>query len=444
MVSIMKLPNHIVVAASAWGGRIVTIIIQFYSIRLLLQLLGTDGYAAFTILVSLSGWLLLADIGIGNSLQNKISARRSEKNNYHDLILSAAILIVPIIFIISIIIYLLSPMLSGFLLSNFDFMSEPQKKSVFLLACLIYILTTLGTVSFKIWYAEKIGWLSNLIPVFSTTLGFVLLQIFTTMNHESQTYSLLFYAITTFYIPAAVIGIGTFCYQIVFSLYKGFLPSKTTALVLFNKGCGFFYFAIMAALIFQIDYIIMAKKITGEELVIYAIFSKIFGLTNFIYTSLLQAIWPMCAEANTKKEWDLYYQIGRKYIALGFGLVIFCSVGIWFFKEYIISILARNESLSISLSTILLFSFYHLIRVWTDTFNVFLMSMGHLKVFRISMPCQAVLSGTLQWIGASYYGINGLLYGIIASFILTVAWYLPFSFNRIMLKNKHAHEVICG
>ncbi|HDL7933840.1 TPA: MATE family efflux transporter, partial [Yersinia enterocolitica] len=319
--------NHIVVAASAWGGRIVTIIIQFYSIRLLLQLLGTDGYAAFTILVSLSGWLLLADIGIGNSLQNKISARRSEKNNYHDLILSAAILIVPIIFIISIIIYLLSPMLSGFLLSNFDFMSEPQKKSVFLLACLIYILTTLGTVSFKIWYAEKIGWLSNLIPVFSTTLGFVLLQIFTTMNHESQTYSLLFYAITTFYIPAAVIGIGTFCYQIVFSLYKGFLPSKTTALVLFNKGCGFFYFAIMAALIFQIDYIIMAKKITGEELVIYAIFSKIFGLTNFIYTSLLQAIWPMCAEANTKKEWDLYYQIGRKYIALGFGLVIFCSVG---------------------------------------------------------------------------------------------------------------------
>lgn len=432
MVLIMKLPNHIVVAASAWGGRLLTIAIQFYSIRLLLQLLGTEGYAAFTILVSLSGWYLLVDLGIGTSLQNKISSRRSHGENYYDVILSAGILVIPAALIIAIIIYFLSPTISEFLLSNFDFLNAEQKKTVFLLASIVYILTTLGTISFKIWYAEKVGWLSNLIPVFCTIIGFLLLQYFTKINQNSSVADLLFYSMAVFYSPAAVVGIGTFCYQILFGLYKGFRPSKTTMVEILKKGLGFFYFAIMAALIFQIDYIVMAQKIVGEELVIYAIFSKIFGLTNFIYTSLLQAIWPMCAEANSKKEWDLYYVIGKKYILLGFALVVVCSAGIWLFKDYIIVVLAKDTKLSISISTILLFSFYHLIRVWTDTFNVFLMSMGELKQFRISMPCQAVLSGSLQWVGASYFGINGLLYGLIASFILTVVWYLPVSFKKII------------
>lgn len=94
----MRVPTHIIVAASAWGSRLVSIFIQFYSIKILLDLLGTEGYAVFTVIGSLVGWFLLADFGLGNSLQNQISYRRANHQEYQDLVLSAVIAIIPILF----------------------------------------------------------------------------------------------------------------------------------------------------------------------------------------------------------------------------------------------------------------------------------------------------------------------------------------------------------
>lgn len=84
-----------------------------------------------------------------------------------------------------------------------------------------------------------------------------------------------------------------------------------------------------------------------------------------------------------------------------------------------------------------------MVRVWTDTYAMFLMSIGKLKPLWISVPFQAVLSGSLQWVGAVNYGLVGLLCGLIASFLITVSWWLPFSFRSTVdriVKDKRLDE----
>lgn len=169
----MRVPTHIIVAASAWGSRLVSIFIQFYSIKILLDLLGTEGYAVFTVIGSLVGWFLLADFGLGNSLQNQISYRRANHQEYQDLVLSAVIAIIPIFILFIILILTLSPYISEFLLGGFDFLNNNQRSNIFKAASFIFLTTSIGNLAYKIWFSEHKGWISNIIPALSSIVGLI-------------------------------------------------------------------------------------------------------------------------------------------------------------------------------------------------------------------------------------------------------------------------------
>ncbi|HDL8492335.1 TPA: hypothetical protein PXR57_003947, partial [Yersinia enterocolitica] len=180
----MQVPRHIIVAASAWGSRLVSIFVQFYSIRILLDLLGTDRYAVFTVTGSLVGWFLLADFGLGNSLQNQISHRRVNNQEYQDIILCAGIAIIPIFILLTLVVIVSSSFLSEFLFGNFYFLDNSQKKEIFRVASLIFLATAIGNISFKIWFSEHKGWISNIIPAVSSIFGLVLIANLTAKNLE--------------------------------------------------------------------------------------------------------------------------------------------------------------------------------------------------------------------------------------------------------------------
>src|SRR3954451_20467043 len=83
-----SVPRHVVVTASAWISRIVSAAMQLIVVRILIQSLGIESYAVFALLYGLAGWYLLADFGLGFSLQNLISERRQRGEEDSDLVLS--------------------------------------------------------------------------------------------------------------------------------------------------------------------------------------------------------------------------------------------------------------------------------------------------------------------------------------------------------------------
>jgi O-antigen/teichoic acid export membrane protein len=179
----------------------------------------------------------------------------------------------------------------------------------------------------------------------------------------------------------------------------------------------------------------MSQKLNSEYIVTYSILQKIFGLAFFVYSSLLLALWPVCAELNASNNWNELKKYSTRYIWIGIAWVIIFTLTFKIFSREFLQIL--NFKGNIHDSTIYLLGIYFIVRVWTDTYAMLLQSMNIIKPLWYLVSAQAIISISLQWRWAESGGINGLLIGLISSYLLTVAIGLPLVFyTRIKSTSK--------
>jgi O-antigen/teichoic acid export membrane protein len=424
--------NPLFVAASAWASRFVIAGVQLLGIRYLLTTLGTEAYSAFVLLASLAAWSALADMGIGYSLQNYISETRANKQNASIWITSAALISTPILLISTLLLYYISPDISIVYLSSISYLSEYEKNLVFGTTALLFISTSLGSMAYKVWYANQTGWLSNIFPAFGAAIGL---------------FNIIFFNVSTFKIPlmaAILLYFGPQGLLAVGSLGFIWLKNKKSLLIkseinytksLIKRGWGFWSFTFLSTLVLQADYLVMSQKLNSEYIVTYSILQKIFGLAFFVYSSLLLALWPVCAELNASNNWNELKKYSTRYIWIGIAWVIIFTLTFKIFSREFLQIL--NFKGNIHDSTIYLLGIYFIVRVWTDTYAMLLQSMNIIKPLWYLVSAQAIISISLQWRWAESGGINGLLIGLISSYLLTVAIGLPLVFyTRIKSTSK--------
>lgn len=421
------LPRHLLVAGAAWASRVVTALVLLASVRILMDSLGLENYAVFALLTGLTGWFMLADMGIGVSVQNHISESRARNQAYDDLISASGLLAVLLLFVTVIALYFISPYVAPLLLKNFPFLSEVEKTKLFFLTGALSIGMGVGGIVYKVWYAEQRGYLSNIVPAVAALVGFVGLLLVRHTPIEDR----LYLNLAAFIAPTAVLPLGALLVQQlrVRWLRRGLdhsgmkLPGTIHRLM--NRGLHFWFFAIMAAVVLQIDYIVMSQFLAAHDIAAYYISTKVFGLAFFVYSAILFALWPIFAEAIAKREWGLVQRYLKKYLAFGLIFMFVCTVLLIWLMPMAVGILAPKENIIIPLGFILLLGAYQIIRVWTDTFAMVLQSTSNLKPFWIFVPIQAILSIVLQWVLVPIYGLYGVILGLIASFVFTVTWALP-------------------
>lgn len=406
--------------------------------RILMDSLGLENYAVFVLLTGLTGWFMLADMGIGSSVQNHISESRARGQSYDDLISASGLLAVLLLFVTVIALYFISPYVAPLLLKIFPFLSEAEKTKLFFLTGALSIGMGVGGIVYKVWYGEQRGYLSNIVPAIAAVVGLIGLLLVRQTPVENR----LFLSLAAFTAPLAVLPLGVLLVQQwrVLRLRRGLEYSGTklhgTIRRLLKRGLQFWFFAIMAAGVLQIDYIVMSQFLAAHDIAAYYISTKVFGLAFFVYSAILAALWPVFAESIAKHEWGLVQRYLRKYLALGLSFMFVCTVSLIWLMPVAVGILAPKENIIIPFGFILLLGFYHMIRVWTDTFAMVLLSISHMKPFWIYVPIQAILSIVMQWVLVPVYGLYGVALGLIASFIFTVSWALPLA----TWKNYKLHQ----
>lgn len=420
-------PRHLLVVGASWASRAVTALVLLASVRILMDSLGLENYAVFVLLTGLTGWFMLADMGIGSSVQNHISESRARGQSYDDLISASGLLAVLLLFVTVIALYFISPYVAPLLLKTFPFLSEAEKTKLFFLTGALSIGMGVGGIVYKVWYGEQRGYLSNIVPAIAAVAGLIGLLLVRQTPVENR----LFLSLAAFTAPLAVLPLGVLLVQQwrVLRLRRGLEYSRTqlhgTIRRLLKRGLQFWFFAIMAAGVLQIDYIVMSQFLAAQDIAVYYISTKVFGLAFFVYSTILAALWPVFAESIAKHEWGLVQRYLKKYLALGLAFMFVCTVSLIWLMPVAVGILAPKENIIIPFGFILLLGFYHMIRVWTDTFAMVLLSISHMKPFWIYVPIQAILSIVMQWVLVPVYGLYGVVLGLIASFIFTVSWALP-------------------
>ena len=417
---LLRSQNHLLIVASGWGGKVVTALLQLVSIPLVIDVVGLDQYAVFALLLALAGWFGLVDFGLGISLQNFISECRVKGVEDASYRFTALVLLLISLVCFVCLAWFFSPLLGPLYLKGSSGLSEKDKTELFFMASLFAIASGIGATSYRIWYAKRKGYWSNLLP---PILAIVALGGVWWIGHSDLENKLIFlvavYMGLNGLVPIALlVALTIWDYRAAHLTWH-----NTTALL--HRGGHFFYLNLLGTIILQTDYFIISQVMSHRDIVLYNIATKIFGVFVFFYGSLLVALWPVLTELLARSNWDRVFFHIKWHIVGGMAFMVMCTALLVIAMPNLLKLLLPQGQVIIPVSLILLLGLYRVIHVWSDTFGLILNSMSSLKPFFVLLPIQAVLSVILQIAGARRFGLNGLIMGIIASFLLTVVWGLP-------------------
>lgn len=416
----VKLPRHFVVAVTGWLSRIITAFAQIIVIRLVIEYLGQEAYAVFALLVGLTTWFTLAELGIGFSVQNFISEQRAGGHDprvyvYVGLVLSAIALGG-----IGIAVLIAAPILGPAYLTSATLWSATDKAWLFGVASVSLAGAALGSTAYKVWYGEQRGYLANISMALASVIGVAGAYTVVTSEYENR----LLLAIAAFLTPTAILPQVIILVRIVASVGKcKFNP--VLALSILRRGFGFWVFAVLSVCVLNIDYLVLSQLVDTSDIAKYAIIQKVFGFLLAIYGAVLIALWPEFAELWIKKRHDEIRRMLRRYITA--GLIATSLFGAIFavFRDHASRLVSGGEGLGLPAALIILMTVYCLLRIWTDTYAMALQSASDLRPFWCWVPVQACISVVAQISLGYKYGAYGVVLGLILSFLGTVAWVLP-------------------
>ncbi|SNX29111.1 Membrane protein involved in the export of O-antigen and teichoic acid [Polynucleobacter meluiroseus] len=406
---------------SAWISRILNAGISIFSIRIFLSGVGPDQYAIFLILSSLMAWYMLADFGVGVSLQNYISEQRAKQEKYEDYIVTGGVLALLLLVFLICLLYVASPFASKFIFSSFVFLGETQKTNLFFIAGLLFIGISLGSIAYKVFYAQIKGYFSNIVSAISSALGLLALSVVMSSKQEDK----LLIGLIAYFAPSCLLAVFVFSVQIFFAIRDAgkfkFIIFKN----IIQRAWRFSILYLMHAAVVNLDFIILAKFLPPLDVVKYGILTRIFSFSAFFYTSIYSALWPNFSEAIYKGNWKFVKLILIRAILFSSFLILAYTIFIIIFIDDLISFISPESVVTVPIELLLLLGGYHLVIAWVHGFGIPLQSMNDLKGLLFWTPIQAVISVLLQVVLVQHFGLYGIIWALLLSFLLTMAWLLP-------------------
>lgn len=423
-----KIPDHLKTAAVSWACRIIQSGVSVLNIRILMSYLGTDVYAGFAVITSAGSWFLLLEFGLGSTLQNFISEARAKHEDAGKIIASLIPVLMAVLSVSAILLLFISGSMQKFLFKNQPALLSSEPACLMTIIGLIYTVTALCGISYRIYYAEKRGIIANIFPAAGSIVSFAVLLIIDNYNIQRGSLALAAMAVT---LPMALVALMAF--------YDVFIRNKQINLLhidlklmkpVFTRAYKFAGMNFMTMLILQIDYIVMSQILKPYDITVYNIITKTFTLVFFMHQAVLTALWPQSTELLTAKEITRVNRKINNHIILGI-LIVIAGTGVFYItRDIVAQLLSAGRITTLPVSTILLFGLFFIIRAWSDTIAMILQSMSRLKAFWIYMPIQAVICFAGQYILGQKYGINGIALGLIISYLLTAVWINPVAYVR--------------
>jgi len=199
----------------------------------------------------------------------------------------------------------------------------------------------------------------------------------------------------------------------------------------------FLLFNGVAAAVLQVDYIIMSQKIDSLEIVQYYNIAKLFAFSAFFNQAILFAIWPRFTEQYVAGDTSQVSRSLAKLVLYSLALAAATTGFVMLASGPLGAMLSPSSPLKFRYTVIAGFGALALVRCLTDPYAIFLQSIGNIKPLIVFAAFQALVSAGLQWILSGYLGIEGILIALVLSFLLTVAWALPWT-ARVSLASKRA------
>lgn len=421
-----SLPRHLLVAGSTWLSRIVTAAVSFFVVRLLTDLLGAEGYAAYSVLAGLLGWFSLGDFGLSSAVQNRVAQRRAAGTAYGAVIVYALRLLVVLWIPVAAVLVVASGPIAAPLLRASGFPPEAAQR-YFLVAAALLSVTAVSHLAYRIWYGEQRGFLANGVTALSALGGLVLLTAVSGVDVSDRMTAALVAGLGT---PALLGATALVLVYVRARKTRGDFPLAERGPMV-RKSMEFWAFGIMSTLVLHIDIIIISQTLPAPDIALYSVLRKFYDIGQVLYAAVLLALWPTWTELTSAGDWSTAQRYLVRYLALGLLGSIGLSAVMLILAPTLLDLLAPSLLLRPSAGLLLVLGGVAAVRVWTSTWAVALQSVDEVRVLWLSTPAQALINGVLQFYMARRWGLTGLLAGLMLSYLLTTVWILPLQTLRL-------------
>ena len=411
---------------SNWISRLISIGIQLISIPILTTKLGSDGFAAYALICSLAAWFGLTDFGTGKSLQNYIGEGRAKEEAFGGYVTAAAIVLVLGISFLSTGFYFFYGYIAKFLFGNFRFIIHEQQQQLIIVCSVLYFGYMLGLVATQALYALGKGIIANIITIVNNACFIVaLIQL-----NESDKFLSLEYSVIAFVGPQCIFGVISFFGVIITNASFKNVKIIKSIRRLINRGFKFSILSVLTISALNVDYIIMARTLRPDQITEYNILYRIFWVGMTFYQGLLASYWSLFTAWISRNEWLKVFKTIKHSILLGVGGVIAMTIVLINALPFVLNLVAPGFKIVVNTANVYLFAAYIIIRIWSDTFITVMQACNRFKLLLYMLPLQALISIVGQYYLSKQFGMVGILYGLIASYLFTVSVISPINLRK--------------
>ncbi|MEM7161457.1 MAG: MATE family efflux transporter [Bacteroidota bacterium] len=370
------LKKNILISFLFKGG---SIGINFLLVPLLIAFLDQEKYGIWLLLTSITTWASFCDFGLGNGLKNKLSEALAE-GDHHKAKVYISTTYAYVFVIVSVI------MLIYFGIERFIPWTEVVNSSAIglndlrLIALVIigffFLKFGLNQLFFVI-AAKQTTAINDVLTFCINALS--LLTVFVLMNTMESSLQAL--AICFSCIPVAVLLIASIV------LYTGPFKSIQPGLrfiefkqgkALMNLGLQFFIIQVAGIVIFSTDNVIIANLLGPEEVTVYNIAFKYFGIITLGFSVICAPFWPAYTEAFHRGDFEWIKGITKKLVRI--WLLFFAATLLILILTPILYKLWVGDEIHVPFFLSLSMAAFVLLSSWASIYTTFVNGAGKIRL----------------------------------------------------------------
>lgn len=392
---------------------------SFLTLPYTIQFLGAESFGIWATMLTLISWVMLFDIGIGNSLKNKLSETFAVGNNEAASSLVSTAYIV--IGLISALLFLFFFIASFYIPWQSVFNSkaiEPQRLQVAVVLLMFFICVNfwLSLIS-QIYHSLQKSAMTVFGQLISNAIALLLVFILYKFFDSDIVYMVISYGVALVLANLSLTFLLFREHRSLIPRFRFFSTSKINGLV--NLGIRFFVIQLAVLAIFMTDKILIIQLLGPAAVMPYEVLFKLFSVFTILHNLILVPLWPAYTDAYAREDFNWIRIQLKRQIKIAFSLFI-CALIMVAIGPYITTIWIDND-FSVSLSTYCFFALFVIITVWNNVFAYYVNAINKTNVQLVTAVIGAVLNVPLSIFFVIYMGMG--LNGILLSTVLCLSIY---------------------
>ena len=405
--------------------RVMSMLLGFFMVPLTLSYLDNTKYGIWLTLSSVIGWVVILNIGLGSSLQNKLGEAWANGDNKlaRTYVSTTYALLIGIILIGNIVFWLINPFLNWAEILNIEKNMLTEINPLVIIVFSFFTFRLVSNLITTILAADQRPALSNFIAFLASLLSFGIIYILTLTTNNSLILLGSSLCVITAVVPfIASIWFFKNDYHTISPSFKFIDFSKIK--ILFGQGIQFFLLQAASIILSMTDMIIIVQLYGPDEVVPYNIAFKLFGYVIIFFGILTTPFWAAYNEAYNQHDFAWIERVTNKllkiWVFVMLGVLLLIGISGYIYHIWI------GDQVLIPKSLSLFMGIYVIIQTMNSIFSTFIFATGKIRVLTISAIFVGTINIPLCFIFAKTleFGLSGIIMStaVCALFNLTLGF----------------------